>query len=121
MPTQDRILIVEDDPQAMTMLFTALTNDQFAVLAADDGQQAVDLLERGVRPSLVVIDLHMPRVSGAELIDYLHTDPQLRLIPVIVLTGGAKHNVRVVADVVFEKPIDVPVLLKTIRRLTAPA
>lgn len=119
MPNRGRILIVEDDRRAMTMLFTALTSDRLSVLTADDGQQAIDLLDRGVRPSLVLIDLHMPRVSGAQLIDYLHADPELRLIPVIVLTGEAKHSVRVVADVVFEKPIDVQVLLKTIRRLTA--
>ena len=119
MTNTGRILIVEDDPQEMRMLFSALTKERFSVLAAQDGQEAIDLLERGTRPSLVVIDLHMPRVSGAQLIDYLHADTELRLIPVVVLTGGAKHDVKVVADVVFEKPIDVLVLLKTIRRLTA--
>jgi CheY-like chemotaxis protein len=118
MPNRIRILIVEDDPQTMTMLFSALTSHKWAVLAADGGQHAIDLLERGIRPSVIVIDLHTPRVSGAQLTEYLHTDPELRLIPIVVLTDAVKAGARVVADVVLEKPIDVPRLLRTIRRLS---
>ena len=48
------------------------------MLTADNGQQALDLLDRGIRPALMLIALMLPAVNGFDLITHLGTDPELR-------------------------------------------
>jgi PleD family two-component response regulator len=74
MPNRERILIVEDDADTREALFTLVTNRGYSALTADNGQQALDLLERGIRPKLILIDLMMPKVNGQDLIDHLALD-----------------------------------------------
>ncbi len=117
MPNSHRLLLIEDDPDTRGSLYQLLTHEGYSVLTADDGQQAFDLLERGIRPSLIMIDLMLPRVSGFDLIRHLRTDPELRLIPTVVITALAKDNVNVIADVVFHKPLEYEPLLASVRTL----
>ena len=56
-------------PCARASLYHLLTQEGFSVLTADNGQQALDLLDRGIRPSLIMVDLMLPRVSGFDLIN----------------------------------------------------
>ena len=107
-------MIVEDDADTLAGMFTMFTTAGYSVLTADNGQQAVDLLERGIRPRIILIDLMMPKVSGEELIDYLRGDPELKHIPTIVVTGMPKDQVRVIADAVFHKPLNFATLLETV-------
>lgn len=120
MPNRRRILVVEDDPDARAAFFQILTQAGYSVLTADDGQQALDLLMRGVRPRLLVVDLLLPNVSGTEFLHYIQTDADLRTIPRIVVTAMAKGEVRVVADEVFHKPCDLGDVLEAIKRLAPP-
>ena len=117
MPDSQRILLVEDDPDSRASLCQFLTHAGYSVVTADNGQQALDLIDRGIRPDLVVVDLMLPRVSGFDLITYLHTDPELRLIPTVVITALPPEEVRVVADVVMHKPLAFEPLLTTVRHL----
>jgi CheY-like chemotaxis protein len=117
MPSSDPILLVEDHGDTSAALFEILTGRGYAVLGADNGQQALDLLEGGLRPRLILIDLMLPQVSGRELITYLHGDPELRNTPTIVITGVPKDQVRVIADAVFSKPLDFYRLTATIDEL----
>ena len=119
MPNQDRILIVEDDRDTAAAVFTLLTQAGYSVLTADNGQQAIDLLGRGIRPRIILIDLMMPKVSGHQLIDHLRSDPDLKLIPTVVITGVPKEHVRVIADAVFHKPLDYAALITTVNSYTA--
>jgi CheY-like chemotaxis protein len=116
-PSSKRILIVEDHADTRASLYQLLTREGFSVLTADNGQQALDLLDRGIRPALVLIDLMLPKVSGLDLITHLRTDPELRVIPTVVITALPKDEVRVIADVVLHKPLDFEPLLATVHHL----
>ena len=120
MPSRRRILLVEDDRDTRAALFELFTRSGYSVLTADDGQQALDLLMRGLRPRLMVVDLLLPNVSGTEFLKYIETDPELRTTPRVVITALAKGNVRVVADVVFHKPFDANDLLEAVKRIAPP-
>ena len=120
MPNSQRILVVEDDPDTRASLYQLLTQAGFSVLTADNGQQALDLLDRGIRPNLIMVDLMLPRVTGFDLITHLRTDPELRIIPTVVITALPKDDVRVIADVVFHKPLEFEPLMATVRHLLRP-
>jgi CheY-like chemotaxis protein len=120
MPNTDCILVVEDNRDAQSGLYELL-RDSYSVRTADDGQQALDLLERGFQPRLLILDLSLPKVTGWDLIKYMQSDPALRLTRVIVVTAMNPEDVHVVADVVLYKPIDVPLLMATVAELMQPA
>lgn len=85
MPAALRVLMAEDEPLAAEVLEEGLIDAGFEVLAANDGQAAVDLAANGARFDLLLTDLRMPRLDGKELIARLRADrPNL---PVVVLTG----------------------------------
>jgi CheY-like chemotaxis protein len=88
-------------------------------MAASHGQQALDLLERGLRPHVILIDLLLPRVSGVDVLTHIRADRELRTIPRIVMTGSSQRA-GIVADAVFAKPFDHYELLRVIHRLIAP-
>jgi two-component system, cell cycle response regulator DivK len=119
-PSPRRILLVEDDRDTRAALFELFTRAGYSVLTADDGQQALDLLMRGVRPRIIIVDLLLPNVSGTELMKYIETDPELRMVPRVVVTAVAKGNVHVVADAVFHKPYEPNELLEAVRRIAPP-
>jgi CheY-like chemotaxis protein len=120
MPSRRRILLVEDDRDTRAALFELFTRGGYSVLTADDGQQALDLLMRGVLPRLIIVDLLLPNVSGTEFLKYIETDPELRMVPRVVVTAVAKGNVHVVADAVFHKPYEPNELLEAVRRIAPP-
>jgi len=114
---QPCILVVDDDADLMAFLFSVLTEEGFSMVAASHGQQALDLLEHGLRPHLILIDLMLPRVSGIDVLDHIRTDRSLRTIPRIVITGAPMERNALVADAVFQKPFDHGELLAAIHRL----
>ena len=120
MSNTDRILVVEDNRAAQEGLYSLLFGAGYSVLTADIGQQALVLLEHGIQPRLLILDLSMPKVTGRELLKYMQSDPALRLTRVIVTTAMDPEDVHVVADVVLYKPIDVPLLLSTVAELMRP-
>ncbi len=82
------ILVVDDDPQARD-LYARLLSERFPgfpVVTAEDGQNALDWLQVEA-PSLVILDLSMPRVDGFTVLERLRGDPRTRTTPVFVLTG----------------------------------
>ena len=120
MPNSHRILLVEDDRDTRASIYQSLTHEGFSVLTADNGQQALDLLDRGIRPNLIIVDLMLPRVTGFDLITHLRTEPDLRMIPTVVITALPKDEVRVIADVVFHKPLAFEPLITSVRSLLRP-
>ena len=118
MPDKSRpILVVEDDASAREGVLALLRNDGFSVEAAKTGQEALDALEGGLQPALMVIDLMLPEVTGWELLKYVHDDPELRFVPTIVVTAAADERTSVIADHVLTKPVDVSRLLTLVRTL----
>ena len=81
-----RVLVVDDDPKAVTLVSKHLELAGFHPVGAYGGAEALDLA-RGERPALILLDLMMPTVSGFDVVRALRADPQTADIPVIVLTA----------------------------------
>jgi signal transduction histidine kinase/DNA-binding LacI/PurR family transcriptional regulator/AraC-like DNA-binding protein len=82
------VLIVDDDPQVREAHRTLVDQGLSGcpIVLAEDGQQALKAMEREV-PALVLLDLVMPGLSGADVLDRMRADPRLRQVPVIVLSN----------------------------------
>lgn len=85
------ILVVDDDEAAWLTVSRRLERDGFTVFPAADALQAIAVLEHDPI-DLVVTDLRMPHVNGAELAAYLRSDPRFRNLPVIVLSAFATDD-----------------------------
>jgi CheY-like chemotaxis protein len=81
-----RVLVVDDDPQAVEILAAHLAQNHYQVLRAYDGREALTLA-RTSPPDLIVLDLLMPGTSGFEVMEELKSTPKTAHIPVIVLTA----------------------------------
>ncbi|MDY7020068.1 MAG: response regulator, partial [Cyanobacteriota bacterium] len=84
--TESSILIIEDDQTTRQMLHDCLEKEGWQIEEAEDGSAALKYLAQNT-PSLIVLDLVLPQMSGFELIDILHNAPQWSNIPIIVTTA----------------------------------
>jgi CheY-like chemotaxis protein len=88
------ILLVEDNPADVDLTRLALKDTRMVnrVHVAGDGVEALEFLRQegphtsAPRPDLILLDLNMPRMNGRELLAQIKTDPNLRRIPVVILT-----------------------------------
>jgi DNA-binding response OmpR family regulator/DNA-binding CsgD family transcriptional regulator len=81
-----RILIVDDVPDNLSVLFAFLTEHGFHVLAADSGGQALDELAR-IAPDLILLDVVMPELDGFETCRRIKADPKFAEVPLFFLTA----------------------------------
>jgi CheY-like chemotaxis protein len=85
-----KILLVDDDPEDRAIISDALVDlrDDVDIAIANNGEQALDLLHHdvtaGTLPCLVVLDLNMPKMGGAETLQHLKSSETLKHIPVII-------------------------------------
>ncbi|MEO7267102.1 MAG: response regulator [Candidatus Limnocylindria bacterium] len=84
---QHSVLVVDDDGSVRSLFVDALTGVGHAVDTAVDGADALERLQAGNAPCVVLTDLRMPRMDGWELSRAVARDPQLASIPVVVVTG----------------------------------
>lgn len=115
-----RILVVDDEPNIRLLLTRMLSND-YTILEATDGQEAIDLA-RDLKPDLILMDLLMPRMDGYTACSIIKTDPTTRGIPVVMLTAvGFELNKqlaeRVGASGYITKPFALSDIIKTISPL----
>jgi two-component system, chemotaxis family, response regulator Rcp1 len=90
------ILLVEDNPGDVRLTREALKEGNFRsnLHVVTDGVQALEYLRRGVgyaqvvRPDLILLDLNLPRKDGREVLETIKEDPELRSIPVVILTSS---------------------------------
>lgn len=85
-PVGASVLIVDDVPTNIEAL-VAVLGDDFELSVATSGAQALDLLTRGHRPDLALLDVMMPGMDGYELCAAMKADPRTRGIPVIFVTA----------------------------------
>lgn len=127
-----RILLVEDSPNDIELILAALAENCLAneVVVVRDGEEALDYLyRRGVfklrmegNPVVVLLDLKLPKVDGLEVLAQLKSDPDLRVIPIVVLTSSREeqdlinsYNLGTNAYVV--KPVDFHEFVNAIQEL----
>jgi len=83
-----KILLVEDDPLMVRLYERALTLNGFEVICAANGIEAVKKLsENNVKPALILLDLMMPEMNGLDMLKQMKQMPEVKDIPVIVLTN----------------------------------
>ncbi len=97
-----RILLVEDSVQDAEMALKALADYHLAneVLHLRDGAEALDFLHRrgkfagraNGQPAVVLLDLKMPRVDGLEVLRQMKSDPDLKTIPVVIMTSSREEG-----------------------------
>ena len=116
-----RVLVVEDDPSVRGLLHTLLVAEGYDVSTASDGLAGLGQAA-AISPALVLLDLVMPDLGGARVLQELRDDPALSAIPVIVVTGqeDAVPGVRLLLgdDNVFLKPFAVEALLGRVGAVT---
>jgi CheY-like chemotaxis protein len=116
-PARKVILVVDDEQGLLEAVRFALEGEGFDVETARNGVEALDRLRTGMRPSLVLLDLMMPVMSGWELLDEVARAPSLAPPPIVVLTAGGSLGVPGAAEV-LRKPYDLGLLLETVERHT---
>jgi CheY-like chemotaxis protein len=85
------------------------------VRVAADGVEALAELRSGPRPSVILLDLRLPRLGGEEFLHEMRADPRFEHLPVITMTGGAGAADGIVAR--LHKPVDVDDLREIVRSL----
>lgn len=115
----ERILLVDDESSIRMVCRVNLEGDGMNVLEAEDGAEAVDLV-RVERPSLVLLDVMMPRLDGWAAAEKLAADPETRDIPVVFLSARAAPADRLRAQELgavgyVVKPFDPIELATTVR------
>jgi CheY-like chemotaxis protein len=116
--TSARVLVVEDDPEFRAALEDMLAGSGHEVVVANNGADAIALLEGGERPNAVLVDLLMPGVVGQELLEYLRSSDELAHIPVAIVS--ASPQLAPEGYTVFSKPLEPGPLLDFVRDLNVP-
>lgn len=116
-----RILVVEDQEDNRRILRDLLTNAGFELIEATTGEEGVRLAVRN-HPDLILMDVQMPVLDGHEATKRIKAQPELRSIPIIVVTSyalsGDEAKAKAAgADGYVAKPFSPRALLATIRRL----
>jgi two-component system, chemotaxis family, chemotaxis protein CheY len=86
------ILLVDDSATMLMSLKNTLEMSGFKVQTAADGQIAMDKVEAGLRPDLIITDINMPRMDGLALIAAVR--PRLRFVPILALTTESQAQKR---------------------------
>lgn len=117
--TNKRILVVEDNPDNMTLIVDVLQSLHYDVLRATDGEQGVSMTVTE-QPDLVLMDLSLPKMDGWTATRRIKADPAVQHIPVIALTAHAMVGDRERAyaagcDDYVTKPINLKDLANKLR------
>ena len=113
------ILVVEDDQHLRQLYRFELELRGFAVESAADGFEALELLDEGPVPSLVVLDLAMPRVSGIGVAQEMRAHAETRRVPILIVTGTTEPIDESANTRVLRKPLDANALAVEVQRCLA--
>jgi CheY-like chemotaxis protein len=124
------VLLVEDDPGDVLMTKEAFEHYKLrnVLHVVTDGEQALQFLRRtggyadAPRPGLILLDLNLPRLDGLEVLAELKADPELKVIPVVILTTSqAQQDVlrsyALHANAYVSKPVDFETFIEAIRQI----
>lgn len=116
----DRILVVDDIADNLFLLQTILEAEGYRVDVADSGITALAKMA-AYPPNLVLLDVMMPHMNGYEVAQQIRCNPDLSLIPVVLVTGNDQvavaERLEIEVDGVIRKPIDFEQLLDQVRSI----
>jgi two-component system cell cycle response regulator len=122
MERKSNVLVVDDNPDKLRLLQTALNLAGYNVTTATDGDEALAAIE-SYQPDLVITDVMMPRMNGYELAERIRANPVTKFIPVIMQTAGGRRaeDLRRASEVgalgYITDPTDLDLLLARTRTL----
>ncbi len=116
-----KILIVDDDPDIRDVLKLTLSEENYEILEADNGEDALKVIHSN-QPDLILLDYKIPRIDGREVCRRIKKDLLLRHLPIIMVTGKGDINDKVDgidagADDYVVKPFEPKELLARIRMI----
>ncbi|MEA2662928.1 MAG: two-component system, OmpR family, phosphate regulon response regulator PhoB [Chloroflexota bacterium] len=118
------VLIVEDDKPTADVLASAINAERgYAAVQVGSADAALTAMAK-ISPDLLLLDIHLPGMSGLELYDQVKADERFRTLPVVFETGGGREHVaelreRGIATYV-RKPFDIEELVRFVKRLVPP-
>jgi len=126
-----RILIVDDSPKDVELTIAALGENNLAneVIVAEDGEEALDYLYKRGKfanndgfPAVILLDIKMPKMNGIEVLKHIRSDPQFKLIPVIMVTSSREEkdlveSYKLGANSYVVKPVDIVQFIDAIKVL----
>lgn len=115
-----RILVVEDSQDTARMMRVLLRGEGHEVTLAFDGREAIRLA-RASRPDVVLLDLVLPDMSGAEVVEELHRAEGPAGTTFVAVSGHGPDRIPPVFDAQFVKPVDHDALLAFLARLAGAA
>jgi CheY-like chemotaxis protein len=111
------VLIVEDDADLREMMAQLLTLEGFRASTVANGREALEYLNQGDKPDVILLDLMMPIMDGWEFRRQQQADATLSTVPVIVLSALDQPRAADVSAVAFlKKPLDFDRLLELVRQ-----
>lgn len=116
-----RILVADDEPNQLELLTFNLMQANYEVIRAEDGQQALDMIEEH-RPDLVIIDWMMPQMSGIDVCRTLRARSETKHLPIIILSARGEEGDRTLgldigADDYISKPFSPREMISRVRAL----
>jgi len=84
-----KILLIEDEEIMIGLLQKKLTNEGYEISVARDGEEGLKAM-REVRPDLVLLDIIMPKMGGFEVMEEMVKEPELKKIPVIIISNSGQ-------------------------------
>jgi CheY-like chemotaxis protein len=114
---QPLVLVVEDEGDTRRSVRQCLEEEGYCVEEATHGRAALERLERGPRPALILLDLMMPVMSGQTLLSELEARPDLASVPVVVMTAsGVDEATSALKVPMLRKPVDFAALLRVVEQ-----
>jgi two-component system alkaline phosphatase synthesis response regulator PhoP len=121
-----KVLVVDDELDVVEMLKMMLGNASYDVVSAFDGEEGIKKAKEE-KPDVIILDLMMPGMNGFEACKQMKNDPDLKEIPVLVLTAISQHfsdtkyardlGLGLLSDDYIDKPVDPNALLNRIATL----
>ncbi len=127
------ILLVEDNPDDVELTLMALNENNIAnrIDVVTDGAEALDYLfreggykdrDKNAMPSLVLLDLRLPKVDGLEVLHTIREDERTSLLPVVILTSSKEekdivNGYKLGANSYIQKPVDFSKFLEAVKQL----
>lgn len=117
-PSIKTVLIVEDDQDIGSFILRAILEEtSHQAILVTDAQKALEAV-KSLKPNLLLLDYHLPRMNGIELYDQLRTHKELEHVPVILISARLpRYEARKRNMACLEKPFELDRLLKTIEDL----
>ena len=119
--SKKKILILDDEPEMLGMISQFLAASGFEVMVASDGQTGLEMAQN-MGPDLILTDIQMPKIDGWVICTKLKSDPRLKHIPIIMLSGllavDAEADKAIEkCDYLMAKPVEMKNLLQKVQQL----